>query len=261
MMREVLGQVPWMRNLAYQMFRHIRKGVGAGLRFDPAGSNFDYLLGTNEEPVQNTLSRVLKMGDVFYDIGANVGFFTMIGAKLVGSTGMVYAFEPVPRLAQAVHRNACQNRFWNVNIIERAVGDRNGADTLLLTEHPGGATLASTGVRPEDAVQDMPVNMLTIDSWVTDGRLKPPNVVKIDVEGAEEAVLKGMIHTILAHRPTVIYEIDDRDEAEYMRRKGSITEFFQRLGYQVYYLADSYTGAASFVGHAVAIPTSIAGQN
>lgn len=261
MMRAVLGQMPWMRSLAFHVLKHIRKGVGAGLRFDPAGTNFDYVMGTNETPVQNTLARVTKMGDVFYDIGANVGFFTMIGAKLVGATGAVYAFEPVPYLARAVHQNACRNRFWNVNIIEYAVADRVGTDTLQLTAHPGGATLSSTGVRPADVVEEVPVNLMTIDAWVADGRLKPPNVVKIDVEGAEEAVLKGMIHTLLAHRPTVIYEIDDLNEASYVQRRAQLMSFFTRIGYQVYHLADSYAGAASFVGHAVALPNPVAGQN
>ncbi len=261
MMRGVLRQLSWVRSLVFQVLRNIQKGVGAGLRFDPAGANFDYMLGTNETPVQNTLARVMNTGDVFYDIGANVGFFTMIGAKLVGATGMVYAFEPVPHLAQAVHRNACRNRFWNVSIIERAVSDHNGPDKLQLTVHPGGATLVSTGIRPQDVKEEVPVNLITIDAWISDGRLKPPNVVKIDVEGAEEAVLKGMIHTILTHRPTVIYEIDDLNETSYMKRKTSLMEFFLRLGYQVYHLADSYAGAASFVGHAVAIPNPVAGQN
>src|SRR5882757_11121436 len=78
--------------------------------------------GTLEPPVQEALRRLLAPGDVFYDIGANVGFFTILGARLVGPQGHVVAFEPVPACARAVGRNIELNGFAHAEIREAAVG-------------------------------------------------------------------------------------------------------------------------------------------
>ena len=73
----------------------IRDGVGKGLRFNPYRSSGAYLSGRNELPVQETLAAHLNRGDVFYDIGANVGFFSIIAARLVGADGSVYLYNAI----------------------------------------------------------------------------------------------------------------------------------------------------------------------
>src|SRR5438046_3189821 len=84
----------------------IRHGLGAGLRFDARLGSGGYLLGTAEPDEQAALGGFLKPGDVFYDLGANIGFFATLAARLVGSGGRVYAFEPNPACAGQVRRNA-----------------------------------------------------------------------------------------------------------------------------------------------------------
>ncbi len=106
----------------------IRDGVGKGLRFK-AGYNLAYADGNNEWHVQEALAKYLRPGDVFYDIGANVGFLTVIGARLVGAGGHVIAFEPVPENAAAVRHNCALNGFGNVRIFEMAVADEVGKGT------------------------------------------------------------------------------------------------------------------------------------
>jgi len=83
------GRLPWRR-------RHIASGPGKGLYFSAGPSNPEYESGDNEVPVQDALVAHTGDGAVVLDVGANVGFFSVIAAKLVGPTGKVVAFEPVP---------------------------------------------------------------------------------------------------------------------------------------------------------------------
>ena len=126
-------------------------GPGRGLHFDPGPSNADYASGDNELPVQQALVDHLRPGAVFYDVGANVGFLTVLGARLVGPHGAVYAFEPVASNALYVHRNAEANRFAQVQVLEKAVSNRNGRGDLNLAKYSGGAALASVEAPPDAA--------------------------------------------------------------------------------------------------------------
>ena len=111
----------------------IENGEGAGLHIG-FPQNPDYISGVSERPVQEALSRQLHPGDVFYDVGANVGFFSMIAAKLVGSRGSVYSFEPVTENVASIQRNAIINQMENIKSFEVAVGQTSGTAEMLLTE-------------------------------------------------------------------------------------------------------------------------------
>src|SRR5437764_7683119 len=100
---------PWLRPILDRMSRPltrgesvIRRGVGRGLLFDPAGGNPGYAIGAVAMAEQDLLEKCLRPGQTFCDIGANVGFFAVLGAKLVGRGGQVYAIEPFPDSAQAI---------------------------------------------------------------------------------------------------------------------------------------------------------------
>jgi FkbM family methyltransferase len=186
----------------------IRFGVGAGLRFNAGGANAGYALGIAEPPVQRVLKQCLQPGDVFYDVGANVGFFTLLGARRVGPQGHVYAIEPVPEIAAAARRNAALNGMAHVTVREAVVGARVGAGELLFSPEPTCGKLASTGARP-DTVGSLAVPMVSLDHLVLEERLPPPALVKIDVEGAELEVLSGMRATVAAHAPLVLCELHE----------------------------------------------------
>src|SRR5438132_1248238 len=91
----------------------IPHGVGRGLRFNPGSANAGYLLGTSEPAMQKALLRILRPGMYVYDVGANVGFITVLAAKLVGSAGRVVAFEPVATNAEQIEHNVRLNAFAN----------------------------------------------------------------------------------------------------------------------------------------------------
>ncbi len=165
--------------------------------------------GDLESSVQEAMVRHLEPGAVMYDIGANIGFFSLLGARLTGpEPGHVYAFEPAPVNAEAIRVNAERNEFRNITVIAKAVGERSGRVRLQLVDDAAWSKLEAYGAHPltEDILE---VEQVAIDELLDAGEVRPPGLVKIDVEGAELAVLEGMRRTLAAHRPTIICELHD----------------------------------------------------
>jgi FkbM family methyltransferase len=232
----------------------IRHGVARGLKFNVGESCAELGLGTYELPIQNIFSQYLHQGDVFYDIGANVGFFSIIAARLVGNTGKVYAFEPGQGNANSIRHNARLNNFSQIEVIAKAVSDTPGEGELLLAKYSGGHALA-TADAPPDLAGKVTVELVTIDDLIAQNQIKPPNFVKVDIEGAELDALKGMTETIKQYKPIIIYEIDDGDRVAYQRKYQELESFLQSLGYQVNGVEeDSYATIDWCVGHALATP-------
>ncbi len=192
-----------MLAIAHGDLRHedvtIPVGAAAGLRFNSADSVCGYTQGTNEPAVQEVLARELSSGKVAYDIGANIGFFTIIAAREVGPQGRVIAFEPLPDNVRWLRHNADLNGFSQVDVVEAAVGAQPGTVSL---EAGGAGVWARISETGEHAVR-----MLRLDDAIADGSLPPPDVVKMDIEGAEVQALEGMRDTLVNHRPTVIVEL------------------------------------------------------
>ena len=106
--------------------RRIMFGPGAGLIFDGSGGGLPgQVLGTTDIEEQRLLASILKPGAVFYDIGANIGFYAIIGSRLVGAQGRVFAFEPMTASLAMLRHNLALNSLQNVTICEKAASDEN----------------------------------------------------------------------------------------------------------------------------------------
>lgn len=191
-------------------------GMARGLRLAGAGLPLEhlqahpFLRGTLEVTVQEALRRHLGPGGVLYDIGANLGFFSVLGTRLAGATGRVFAFEPVPSNAAAIRRHVDLNRLQNVSVLELAVGARSGRGMLSVPEDAGWAHLESYA--PDREVPSkVEVEVASVDELLEGGRIAPPTVVKIDTEGAELEVLRGMTATIGRHAPAIVCEMHGRN--------------------------------------------------
>jgi FkbM family methyltransferase len=167
------------------------------------------VFGDLETSVQEALVRHLAPGGVLYDIGANVGFFALFGARLVGpGDGIVYAFEPAPASVRAIEANAILNGFENIVVIPRAVGSRPGRARLQLVEDQSWSKLEQYGAHPE-TLQVIEVELVQIDDMLRAEQIRPPTVIKIDVEGAELAVIDGMRRTLAEHHPAIVCELHE----------------------------------------------------
>lgn len=233
--------------------RRVAGGPGEGLKIVPLEGDREIARGTYEAPVQAAVLANIEPGGVVYDIGANVGFFSLLAARQVGLEGSVYAFEPVPRNAAAIERSARLNGFSNLEVFALAAGAAGGIEDLNLARHIGGAVLAAIGA-PPDRNGSVPVEVVAIDEFIPARSLRPPSLVKIDVEGAELAVLRGMSATLRAHQPILICELDDAAEAGLAAKLADLAALLGNAGYALERLDPSYRDIPWQVAHLVARP-------
>lgn len=226
----------------------IRHGPAAGLRLRLDGAPRAMLSGRYEEPVQMALAQRLRPGDGFVDVGANIGFFSLLAGLAVGPDGWVLAVEPVPANAALIRANAALNRLPRVTVVEAAAGAVDGAGELVLARHNGGAALSTAPV-PPDACGRITVPVVTVDTLMAGNRLPPPGLIKIDVEGSEAEALNGMRGTIARHHPAILFEVDapTRDEAE--RRFADLSAALAAHGYGVDTLPAAYPAGGWAVLH------------
>lgn len=201
----------------------IQQGAGRGLSFNARGSTAGMLLGTTEPELQMALETVLVEGGCFYDVGANVGFFSVIAARLVGAKGKVVAFDPLPSNIDAILHNANLNDFKQIETREIALGAEDGTAEFIVSSDPNWGRLASVGT-PDAIIGRKQVSVRTIDRLVSGGD-QPPAVMKIDVEGAEVEVLRGARATIVAYRPIIFIDLHGTNEA--------VKRFFDSLDYEL----------------------------
>jgi FkbM family methyltransferase len=181
-----------------------------------------YQHGSYEPKVRNRISRGLRRGDIYVDIGAHVGIHALIAARRLQELGggHVYAFEPATdsgdRLAMAAKRNGLEN----LTLVRAAVGESTGrlqlrSDPAFGDDDP--AVRSAFG--PGPVVGDFPV--VGFDEWASDQGLSRLSVVKVDIEGGELAALKGMRASLVRLRPRLlIVEVSP----ELLRRGGQSKE-------------------------------------
>lgn len=174
-------------------------GAGEGLFFDATGARSAYLLGTYCKEEQSFLVSHTSSGDVFYDIGAHVGFYAVIGARLVGESGKVVAFEPIPEMVNRCKINLSENDFSNFVLVESAVGCEKKSSMFSVKSEKQGSKLSEDG--------SIEVKVVPLDEWIEENKSEPPDVMIIDAEGNELNVLRGAIRTIKKYKPDICVEV------------------------------------------------------
>ena len=187
-----------------------------------------YFAGVPYEPGATNAVLTLGEGDVFVDIGANSGYFSVLAALKVGARGRVFAFEPNPAVRRQLERHIGLNAIADrVTISELALSDEDRDDVRLFVScwpendgiaslTPAAETLARGGLRADTSIA---VRVRTFDSWVQSVQLSRIDLMKIDVEGAESRVLAGMSSTLTRLRPArIICETPIESEAAKMLR-------------------------------------------
>jgi FkbM family methyltransferase len=152
------------------------------------------LLGSYEREQSALFQQHIRPGQQVLDIGASVGYYTLLAARLVGPRGRVVAFEPHPKNLRFLRSHVRQNRLAHVQVLDLALADSHG------TARFGGGSGSGTS-RLQDS-GEFEVKVRRLDDLAEAQRLVPQHL-KIDVEGAELAVLRGGQRLIRAHRPTI----------------------------------------------------------
>ena len=172
----------------------ILQGPLKGARWIVGSQRHAFWLGSYEPAMQNLIAATLKPGDTFYDIGANVGFYSLLAARLVVN-GAVFAFEPLPSNVDFIRQHLALNQANNVNIFPVALSNRTGASYFAVEKTGAMGHLDETG--------NLTVRCLTLDNLVSEERLAPPTCIKMDVEGEEARALQGAAECFRRFRPTL----------------------------------------------------------
>ena len=168
-----------------------------GKRWLVRSANYSCWLGSYEATKQRAFAAEVRPGAVVFDIGAHVGFYSLLAAILSRPGGRVFAFEPLPSNAANLRHHVALNHVA-VEVMEAAVADRDADAQFEAGIDSYTGSLGNQGA---------PVRVVTIDSLCTAAKLPQPDMVKIDVEGAEALVLRGARETIRLARPVVFVAV------------------------------------------------------
>lgn len=174
----------------------ILTGPMRGIRWSPAsgGKILRVFLGSYEPEQTGLFTEHIAPGGVLFDIGAHVGYYTMLSSRLVGASGRVVSFEPNPRNAAFLHGHVAANQVGNVTVFETALGHKSGVVRFDATHGSGTGSVSAEG--------NLEVMMHRLDDVVEEMGVAPTHL-KIDVEGGEHDVLSGGRETLAKHRPTI----------------------------------------------------------
>jgi FkbM family methyltransferase len=193
----------------------VLRGNGRGLRVRFDESALTRAVSTIEGHVEEAFLANLHPGEVVFDIGANIGWYSLLAARAVGPSGRVLAFEPSLANAALVQRNAASNHFANVSVIPAALTDQDGWMTFLdkgnlqgrLDKDDFDAQTQRRATRDQKVKGTSLVPVSRLDSWLEQTGQPAPGLVKMDVEGSEVGVLRGMTQTLKDSAPTLIIEL------------------------------------------------------
>jgi FkbM family methyltransferase len=186
---------------------------GIWLELNPrTGQN--YLLGETEKACQAVVAEKILPGDVFYDLGANIGLFSLLAAQAVGPTGMVFSFEPDVQIAERLRRNAARNGFSNMRVLEMGVWSASGMFHFRSSD--SSSPDRGVGSFQRDGAAGIPLPCVSLDDFVRSATA--PCGIKCDVEGAEVEVFRGAENLLRAHHPWILCELHSRANDQAWRK-------------------------------------------
>jgi FkbM family methyltransferase len=179
----------------------ILRGRLRGWKWVAGSSTAGVWLGTYEQDGQSAIAGLLRPGMVFYDVGAHVGEYALLGSSLVGDAGRVIAFEPLPRNAGLLEKHVRINGLGNVAIIRAAVSDHPGQAKFKELPYTSMARIREDG--------GLTVDVVALDDLVSRCIIPPPDVIKIDVERAELSALRGAEKVLADKHPAILVSCHD----------------------------------------------------
>jgi FkbM family methyltransferase len=201
------------------VWAEIEDGPAKGLwiRVNPRTGQ-SVLSGVGETLVQQALAKYLLPAMTFYDLGANIGFFSLLGARLVGTTGLVYSFEADPEIAARLRGNLAFNHFQNASVEQKAMWSESSTVSFervdANTSPDRGLGHVSSG--GTTTPQTITVEAVSLDEYAA--KHSAPDFVKCDVEGAEVAVFQGATKVLKETRPIVLVETHSDENHRTLKR-------------------------------------------
>lgn len=215
----------------------ITAGAAAGMRMRlDLQQEKDYWLGTYEPDLQRSIQECVKPGWVAYDLGANVGYVTLMLARQTGANGRVVALEPLPENLTRLRENiALNNLDERITVLPFAVVDSPGKTIFWLGPSDDmGKAQGSAGRSNVSYQSSIEVEGVTIDQLVFEDHYPLPQVIKMDIEGGEVLALQGMQRTLGEAHPLVFLELHGEESARLA------WQVFGQYGYRLHRMGKNY---------------------
>lgn len=208
--------------------------AGLKLRLDLQREK-DCWLGNYETNLQDAVAHFARPGMTVYDVGANIGYVSLVFAAAVSETGHVYSFEALPsnvtRLQEHFALNGLESR---ATVLHAAVVDQpKTVEFMVHVSHGMGKAAGSAG-RDEIYTDRLLVDGISIDAFVLEEGNPPPALLKMDIEGGEVLALPGMRRTLATFRPIVFLELHGKEAAE------TAWKIFTAEGYRLHTMEKGY---------------------
>jgi len=212
-----------LRMIPHSIVMRIRYGSCRGMKWIVGTSNHGCWLGTYELEKQKAIQGFIKSGMIIYDIGAHAGIYSLLFSKLVGQNGKVFAFEPYAENVANFLKHIRLNRLNNVILIQSSITDKSGLASFLI----GGSSSMGSITYIHTYLQ---IPTFSLDELVFNFNFPLSDLVKMDVEGAEAMVIKGMQRLIIKKK-TIIFIALHGDE-----QKRLCQNILLENGYKLFWL-------------------------
>jgi FkbM family methyltransferase len=176
----------------------ILMGAFRGKKWIVGAGDHTYWVGIYERQKRIQFERFVNPGSVIYDLGAHSGYYTLLASVLTGAKGAVYSFEPVPANIVNLKRHIAINNLDNVHVVEAAVSDSSGTARFKTSYSSVAGKLAQEG--------DINVAVISLDDFAAQSGVLLPDLIKIDIEGAEFATLRGARNLLVKKHPVIFID-------------------------------------------------------
>ena len=222
-----------LRMIPHSMVMRIQRGPCRGMKWIAGSSDHGCWLGTYELEKQKAIRRFIRPGMIFYDIGAHAGIYSLLFSKLGGPAGKVFAFEPFAENVANFLKHIRVNRLNNVVLIQASLSHKCGLASFLTGKS---SSMGSISHVPTHTHLQVPT--FSLDELVFNFNFPLPDLVKMDVEGAEAMVLKGMSGVMSNRRLPIFIALHGNEQ------KRSCQDILLENGYQLFSLnGDKINGA------------------
>lgn len=177
----------------------------------------------------------LKKGMIVFDIGANIGYYSLLASKIINSNSKVFAFEPNERTITLLQKNKEINAYSNIVIIPKAISNTKGIGRLYLDRD---SSVDDKIIDTNEKRKTINIELTTVDEFIEESKILP-DFIKIDVQGAEYLVFEGMKKLLHSKHPLkIISEFSARHESDKMKTFKEILKVMTELGFTIYYLKE-----------------------
>lgn len=194
---------------------------------------FSYYQNVYEPSVSSLFCSLIEKGMTVVDVGANLGYYTLLAAKRVGDNGLIIAFEPNPFMFDLLQENIRINGWKNVQAFQLAVSDSEGKRQFNLPKL-NVAAASFTIWNENDVAESITVNAVSLDCFLQ----VDPDIIKIDVEGAELEVLRGMREILVKGKVKVMCEVHPAQLSSLGYSVKEIEEILNQYNYNIYLISE-----------------------